>query len=162
MKIETFTLRSNDTGGIASLRQVHPDSGGNNISPQLSWINAPKETHSFAITMYDKDAPTGGGFWHWLMFDIPANISELPADSGNTFNHLISSGIIQSLNDFGTYGYGGPNPPHAHGWHTYMVTLYALDTATLGLSKDTPPAQVGFHLWQHTLSKASIIFYYRN
>ena len=74
MKIETFTLRSNDTGGVAALRQVHPDCGGQNISPELSWVNAPEGTRSFAITMYDKDAPTGGGFWHWLMFDIPASV----------------------------------------------------------------------------------------
>ena len=65
MKIETFTLRSNDTGGIATLRQVHPDCGGSNISPQLSWINSPQDTRSFAITMFDKDAPVDGGFWHW-------------------------------------------------------------------------------------------------
>ena len=97
MKIETFTLRSNDTGGVAALRQVHPDCGGQNISPELSWVNAPEGTRSFAITMYDKDAPTGGGFWHWLMFDIPASVGELRPDAGNTFGHLayiIHSGFI--------------------------------------------------------------------
>ena len=162
MKIETFTLRSNDTGGIASLRQVHPDCGGQNISPQLSWINPPVGTRGFAITMYDKDAPTGGGFWHWLMFNIPANVYELPADAGNSFRHLAPSGSVQSLNDYGMYGYGGPNPLHGHGWHNYLVTLYALDTDSLELPRDTPPAQVGFHLWKHMLAKASIVFYYRN
>lgn len=162
MKIETFTLRSNDTGGIASLRQVHPDSGGKNISPQLSWINPPENTHSFAITMFDKDAPIDGGFWHWLMFDIPASVSDLQADAGNTFNHLAPMGSVQSVNDFGTRGYGGPNPPHGHGWHNYMVTIYALDIESLELPKDTPPAQVGFHLWKHTIAKASIVFYYKN
>lgn len=110
MKIETFTLRSNDTGGIASLRQVHPDCGGQNISPQLSWINPPVGTRGFAITMYDKDAPTGGGFWHWLMFNIPANVYELPADAGNSFRHLAPSGSVQSLNDYGMYGLGPPYP----------------------------------------------------
>ena len=128
MKIETFTLRSNDTGGVAALRQVHPDCGGQNISPELSWVNAPEGTRSFAITMYDKDAPTGGGFWHWLMFDIPASVGELRPDAGNTFGHLAPVSAIQSLNDYGTYGYGGPNPPHGHGWHNYMITLYALET----------------------------------
>lgn len=162
MKIETFTLRSNDTGGTAALRQVHPDGGGENISPQLSWINQPENTRSFAITLYDKDAPTGGGFWHWLMFDIPANVNELPADAGNTLNHLAPSGCIQSINDFGTEGYGGPNPPHGHGWHCYMLTVYALDVETLGLPKEAHPSLVGFNLWQHTLAKASIVFYYKN
>lgn len=162
MKIETFTLRSNDTGGIATLQQVHPESGGKNISPELSWINAPGNTRSFAITMFDKDAPIDGGFWHWLMFDIPANVHDLPADAGNTFRHLAPAGAVQSINDFGNHGYGGPNPPHGHGWHSYMITLYALDVATLELPKDTPPAQVGFHLWKHGIAKASIVFYYRN
>lgn len=162
MKIETFTLRSNDTGGIATLRQAHPDSGGQNISPQLSWINAPKGTRSFAITMFDRDAPIEGGFWHWLMFNIPATVDQLPADAGNTFTHLAPAIAIQSMNDFGQYGYGGPNPPHGHGWHNYSITLYALDTETLELSKDTSPALVGFHLWKHTLAKATIVFYYKN
>ena len=63
--------------------------------------------------------------------------------------------------DYGTYGYGGPNPPHGHGWHNYMITLYALDIESLEMSKDTLPAQVGFKLWKHTLEKASIVFYYR-
>lgn len=162
MKIETFTLRSNDTGGIATLRQVHPDSGGQNISPQLSWINAPEGTRSFAITMFDRDAPIEGGFWHWLMINIPATVAQLPADAGNTFTHLAPATAIQSMNDFGQYGYGGPNPPHGHGWHNYSITLYALDTETLELSKDTSPALVGFHLWKHTLAKATIVFYYKN
>lgn len=162
MKIETFTLRSNDTGGIATLRQAHPESGGQNISPELSWINPPQGTLSFAITMFDRDAPIEGGFWHWLMFNIPANIHELPADAGNTFNHIAPFGSVQSINDFGHYGYGGPNPPHGHGWHNYAITLYALDIEKLELPKDTPPALIGFHLWKHTLAKASIVFYYRN
>ncbi|MEG1736821.1 MAG: YbhB/YbcL family Raf kinase inhibitor-like protein [Odoribacter sp.] len=162
MKIETFTLRSNDTGGIATLRQAHPDCGGSNISPQLSWINIPEDTHSFALTMFDKDAPVDGGFWHWLMFDIPANVNELPADAGNTFAQLAPGGSVQSINDYGLNGYGGPNPPHGHGWHNYMITLYALDIETLELPKNTPPALVGVHLWRHTLAKASIVFYYRN
>lgn len=162
MKIESFTLRSNDTGGIASLKQVHPDCGGQNISPQLSWINPPEGTRSFAITMYDKDAPTGGGFWHWLMFNIPATVNELPADAGNIFRRLAPSASKQSKNDYGTEGYGGPNPPHGHGWHNYTITLYALDIETLDLPKDTPPAQVGFQLWKHGLAQASIVFYYKN
>lgn len=162
MKIETFTLRSNDTGGIATLRQAHPDSGGQNISPQLSWINAPEGTRSFAITMFDRGAPIEGGFWHWLMFNIPATVDQLPADAGNIFTHLAPAAAVQSMNDFGQYGYGGPNPPHGHGWHNYSITLYALDTETLELSKDTSPALVGFHLWKHTLAKATIVFYYKN
>lgn len=141
---------------------MHSDIGGNNISPQLSWINAPADTRSFAITMYDKDAPTGGGFWHWIMFNIPATVFEVPANAGNTFNHLAPESAIQGMNDYGTYGYGGPMPPHGHGWHQYLITIYALDTENLILSKNTPPAQVGFQLWKHVIEKASIVFYYRH
>ena len=96
------------------------------------------------------------------MFDIPASVGELRPDAGNTFGHLAPVSAVQSLNDYGTYGYGGPNPPHGHGWHNYMITLYALDIESLEMSKDTLPAQVGFKLWKHTLEKASIVFYYRS
>ena len=85
-------------------------------------------------------------------FDCHAEVSR---DVG--FRTVMCSG----LNDFCSYGYGGPNPPHGHGWHNYMITLYALDIESLEMSKDTLPAQVGFKLWKHTLEKASIVFYYR-
>lgn len=162
MEIKTFTLGSNDLGGIGTLREAHFDCGGQNVSPQLSWINAPEGTRSFAITMYDKDAPTGSGFWHWLMFDIPATVNRLPADAGNPLQYLAPSDAIQSITDYGLYRYGGPNPPHGHGWHCYMITVHALQAASLKLTKDAPPARVGFALWKNTIAKASIVFYYQN
>jgi len=131
---KTFTLSSKDLGGQGTKRMEFNGFGcaGLNQSPQLSWENAPEGTQSFAITMYDPDAPTGSGFWHWVVFDIP-----------------------------GIKGFGGPCPPEGHGYHQYIFTIYALKTKTLGLDSNVHPALVGFNLWNQTLAKASIVAYYK-
>ncbi|MEG1615864.1 MAG: YbhB/YbcL family Raf kinase inhibitor-like protein [Bacteroidales bacterium] len=161
MDIHTFTLFSNDLGGVGTLREAAPACGGENISPQLSWINAPKGTKSFAITIYDQSAPTGGGFWHWLAFDIPVKTQTIPSGAGNPMRNLLPSGVIQSKNDYGQYGYGGPCPPEGDGFHLYLITVYALDVDSLGLDKDALANPVGFHLWMHTIEKASMVMYYK-
>lgn len=161
MDIHTFTLLSNEMGGIGTLRQAAKACGGENISPQLSWINAPKGTKSFAITIHDKDAPTGGGFWHWILFDIPAKMQTLPSGAGDISKNLLPSAIIQARNDYGEYGYGGPCPPEGHGFHQYLVTVYALDIESLGLTRDAMADPVGFNLWLHTIEKASMVMYYK-
>lgn len=160
---KTFTLSSNDLGGQTTTKQEFNGFGctGENKSPQLSWRNAPKGTKSFAVTMYDPDAPTGSGWWHWVVFDIPANSNELVAGAGNTALNLAPKTAIQSITDYGTNGYGGPCPPEGHGLHQYIITVYALKTANLGLDKKTNPAVVGYYLWQNTLAKASIVSYYK-
>lgn len=159
----TFTLSSNNLGGQAT--QVAEFNGfgctGKNQSPQLSWKNAPEGTQSFAITMYDPDAPTGSGWWHWLVFDIPPNINKIAPNAGNSNANLMPEGAIQSITDYGAYGYGGPCPPEGHGIHQYIITVYALKTKTLGLAKETNPAVVGYYLWNNTLAKASIVTYYK-
>lgn len=159
---QTFTLRSSDLSGQATDKQVFNGFGctGQNSSPQLSWENAPEETKSFAVTIYDADAPTGSGWWHWLIFDISATISELTTGAGNSALKLAPAGAVQSMTDFKTYGYGGPCPPEGSKPHRYVVTVYALDTEKLGLDADANPALVGFMLEQHVLQKASLIFYY--
>ncbi len=159
---QTFTLSSADVGGQATTRQVFKGFGcaGENISPQLSWKNAPKATKSFAVTMYDPDAPTGSGWWHWLVFDIPASVNQLPSGAGNPAKHLMPSGAVQSMTDFGQIGYGGPCPPKGDGAHAYVITVYALDTKHLGPDQKTNPAQVGFNINAHTIARASIVFYY--
>jgi Raf kinase inhibitor-like YbhB/YbcL family protein len=111
--------------------------------------------------MYDPDAPTGSGWWHWLVFDIPANINELVANAGNVSLNLAPKGSIQSITDYGAVGYGGPCPPEGHGLHQYIITVYALKTDSLGLTKDTNAAVVGYYLWNNTLAKASIVAYYQ-
>jgi hypothetical protein len=159
----TFTLSSTTVGGQASKTEEFNGFGcsGKNQSPQLSWNNAPSETKSYAITMYDPDAPTGSGFWHWLVFDIPATTTELVANAGDVKLNLVPKGVVQSITDFGGMGYGGPCPPEGHGIHQYIITVYALKTDKLGLDAKTNPALVGFNLWNQTLAKASIVMYYK-
>lgn len=159
----TFTLSSKDLGGMATVQEEFNGFGcsGKNQSPQLSWENAPEGTKSYAITMYDPDAPTGSGWWHWVVFDIPADINELVSNAGNTSVNLMPKGVIQSMTDFGGKGYGGPCPPKGHGMHQYIITVYALKTDKLGLDANSNPAVVGYNLWSNTLAKASIIAYYQ-
>ena len=130
----TFTLTSQDLGGQAATSNEFNGFGckGKNESPQLSWANAPEGTKSFAVTMYDPDAPTGSGWWHWVVFDIPSNITELVANAGNVELSLAPKGAIQSITDYGAKGYGGPCPPEGHGLHQYIITVFALKTDSLG------------------------------
>jgi len=160
---DTFTLSSNDLGGEATNREEFNGFGctGKNQSPQLSWKNAPEGTKSFAVTMYDPDAPTGSGWWHWVVFDIPENTTELVSGAGNIDLKLSPEGVIQSITDYGANGYGGPCPPEGHGIHQYIITVYALKTTKLGLDKSTNAAVVGYYLWNNTLAKASIVTYYK-
>lgn len=160
---ETFTLTSPGLGGVGTNKEVFNGFGceGENTSPMLKWTNAPEGTKSFAITMYDKNAPTGSGWWHWLVFNISSDTKMLPANAGDITSGLMPKGAIQSLTDFGGYGYGGPCPPKGHGYHQYMITIYALDVDKLDLDKDSSPAKVGYNLHGHTIEKASVVFYYQ-
>ena len=161
---KTFTLKSNNLGG--QVLKVNEFNGfgctGENKSPELSWENAPEGTKSFAITMYDPTAPTGSGWWHWVVFDIPANVNQLVANAGNISLGLAPKKAIQSNTDFGKPGYGGPCPPKGDGVnHQYIITVYALKTEGLGLTKDASPALVGYYLTNNTIAKASIVAYYK-
>ena len=160
---DTFTLSSNDLGGEATINEEFNGFGctGENQSPQLSWKNAPEGTKSFAITMYDPDAPTGSGWWHWIVFNIPTSTTELVANAGDIKLDLTPEGTIQSITNYGAQGYGGPCPPQGHGLHQYIITVYALKTDTLGLDENTNPAVVGYYLWNNTIAKASIVSYYK-
>lgn len=157
-----FTLKSADISGQLSQNQVLSGFGctGKNISPELNWQNAPADTKSFAVTVYDPDAPTGSGWWHWVVFDIPNTITNIKAGAGNLENNLAPKGSVQSVTDFGATGYGGPCPPSGDSPHRYIFTVYALNVEKLGVDKKSSPAMVGFFLNQHTISKASLIAYY--
>lgn len=159
---QTFTLKSNDVGGQATMKQVANGFGctGENQSPQLSWENAPAGTKSFAITMYDKDAPTGSGLWHWVVVDLPADTKELKAGAGDPSKKLLPVGAIVLNNDGGMQGYMGPCPPEGAAPHQYLVTVYALKTDKLGIDAKTGSAIAGFYLNSMMLAKASIVFYY--
>ncbi|MBD3830450.1 MAG: YbhB/YbcL family Raf kinase inhibitor-like protein, partial [Arcobacter sp.] len=155
---DNFTLSSSDLEGQLTSKQVFNGFGctGENISPELSWKDAPKGTKSFAVTVYDPDAPTGSGWWHWLVFDIPKDKFTLPRGFGNSE----SKDVIQSITDYGKSGFGGACPPIGDKAHRYEFTVYALDIETLGLDKNANPALIGFYLNSHSLAKASLISYY--
>lgn len=159
---QTFTLKSNEVGGQGTKKQEFNGFGcdGNNVSPELSWSYAPAGTKSFAVTVYDPDAPTGSGFWHWVVFNIPANATELVSGAGSIDSKLIPAGAVQSITDYGIKGFGGPCPPVNHGPHRYIFTVYALKTDKLGADANANPATVGYNLWMNTIEKASIVMYY--
>ena len=125
---------------------------GKNISPDLSWTGAPADTKSFAITMYDPDAPTGSGWWHWTAYDLPASVKSLPAGA----SHHLPAGAIEGRTDFGAPGFGGACPPPGSKPHRYIVTVFALKTEKLGVPAEASAAMVGFALNANTLAKASV------
>ncbi len=129
---------------------------GGNISPALKWKDIPSGTKSFALTMHDPDAPTGSGWWHWVVFNIPRDTRELAANAGDPSAGLMPKQAVQSRTDFGSTGYGGPCPPKGHGTHHYHITLYALDVEKLPLKEDAPAAKVGFYINQHKLADSRI------
>jgi len=157
-----FTLTSPDLGGQLTRDQVFAGFGctGSNISPALRWQDAPAGTRSFAITVYDPDAPTGSGWWHWVVFNIPASVSHLPADAGNPARGLAPQGSIQSITDYGKPGFGGACPPVGDRPHRYVFTVYALKVEKLELDSTAPPAMVGYYLNQNALAKSSLISYF--
>ncbi|WP_456407087.1 YbhB/YbcL family Raf kinase inhibitor-like protein [Thiolapillus sp.] len=129
---------------------------GNNISPALHWNDVPSGTKSFALTVHDPDAPREGGWWHWVVFNIPPDIRKLEADAGNPASDSMPKQAVQSRTDFGNPGYGGPCPPKGHGIHHYPFTLYALDTDKLPLGEKALPTQVHDMIRKHTLESSSI------
>ena len=159
---QEFTLKSDDLMGQLTNKQVFSGFGctGENISPALSWENAPNSTKSFAVTVYDPDAPTGSGWWHWLVFNISEKVHALKENAGNIEKKLAPKGSIQSVTDFGKTGFGGACPPKGDKPHAYIFTVHALDVAKLDLNSNSPPAMVGYFLNQYSLAKASLISYY--
>jgi Raf kinase inhibitor-like YbhB/YbcL family protein len=128
---------------------------GGNISPALNWSGAPTETKSFALSVYDPDAPTGSGFWHWVVFNIPPNVTSLPKGAGDPKGPDAPKGAVQSRTDFGVPGYGGPCPPQGDPPHHYQFTIFAVDTPKLDGDENTTAAIVGFMLHFHTLAKST-------
>jgi len=157
-----FILKSSDLkdGEKMPNGQVFNGMGyeGDNLSPQLSWENPPVGTKSFAITCYDPDAPTGSGWWHWGVANLPASISALPTGAGSGKGGL-PAGAVQTRTDFGKAGYGGAAPPEGE-HHRYQFTVYALDVDQLDVSEESSGAYLGFNLHFHTLGKASLTVIY--
>jgi len=154
-----FTLSSPEIkqGGAIADEQVFNGFGctGKNISPELKWSGAPAAAKSFALTVYDPDAPTGSGFWHWVVFNIPATATSIPKNAGDVKANLMPAGAVQSRTDFGVPGWGGPCPPQGDKPHRYIFTLFAVDVDKLDANAGTSAAVVGFNLHFHTLAKAT-------
>ena len=158
-----FTLSSTDisAGGQIAEQQVFNGFGckGGNVSPALSWSSPPPGAKSFALLMHDPDAPTGSGWWHWVLYDIPASVSSLPAGAGDPHKSLLPAGAVQGRTDFGTLGYGGPCPPPGKPHH-YYLRLYALKVAKLDVPADASAAYIGFTVRMQSLGKAELMGVY--
>jgi Raf kinase inhibitor-like YbhB/YbcL family protein len=155
-----FTLTSNDIrdGGVLPDAQVKAKG---DLSPHLAWSGAPEGTRSYAVTCYDPDAPTGSGFWHWTVANIPSDVTGLAAGAGSPGGDL-PKGAVQGRTDYGQPGFGGAAPPPGHGPHRYIFTVFAVDTERLDVTADDSGAVFGFNLHFHTLAKASITATYEN
>ena len=159
-----FRLTSPDLmpGAPIRLAQVYNAFGctGKNISPALSWSNPPAGTKSFALMVHDPDAPTGSGWWHWVVYNIPANIAALPARAGDPAAGLMPVGAVQGNTDFGTAGYGGPCPPAGDKPHRYYFRLHALKVEKLDLPPTATAAFVGFNVNANSLGVAELMAVY--
>jgi Raf kinase inhibitor-like YbhB/YbcL family protein len=156
----SFTLFSNDIaeGKFMDKKQVFNGFGcsGEDLSPHLKWSDAPAGTKSFAITAYDPDAPTGSGWWHWQVVNIPANVTELATNAGSVKEQLAPVGSLQIENDYGLKGFGGACPPQGHGIHHYRFTIHALSADKLELPENASGALTGYMINANTIESSSI------
>jgi Raf kinase inhibitor-like YbhB/YbcL family protein len=163
-KVPTFSVTSTDVtdGQRLPMPQVSGimGAGGEDRSPQLSWSGFPEETRSFAVTVYDPDAPTASGFWHWAVVDIPASVTELPSGAGDEAGGGLPAPAFQLPNDARMSQYVGAAPPEGSGRHRYFVVVHAVDTETLDLDRGATPSYLGFNLFTHTLGRATIVPWY--
>ncbi|MDY2941621.1 MAG: YbhB/YbcL family Raf kinase inhibitor-like protein [Varibaculum sp.] len=152
--VPVFSVSSSDfvDGGQLPFRL---SVAGGSVSPQLSWSGFPAETKSFAVTCYDPDAPTGCGWWHWLLIDIPVETTVLDRGIGES-DLLVDGAAFHLRNDGGTWAYNGANPPAGDRPHRYIFTVHALDVDTLSLDEDASAAVAGFNLTFHGIARASI------
>lgn len=133
---------------------------GENLSPALSWSGAPVGTQSYAVTVYDPDAPTGSGWWHWMVYNLPAETRSLPRGAGSVEKPQLPAGAVQQRIDFGVQGYGGMCPPEGSPPHRYIFTVYALKTPKLDIPADATAALAGYVIHANTLAKSSFTVRY--
>lgn len=154
-EVPSFTVTSSDVtdGGPIDLAHAHDSAGGQNTSPQLSWSGAPAGTLSYVVNIFDPDAPTPSGFWHWTAVDIPASVTSLDTGAGKDDDSL-PEGAFHVRNDFGQRQFDGPAPPAGDVVHRYVIAVHALDVEHLGVDPDATPTFVAFNVLFHTLGRA--------
>ena len=153
-ELPAFTLTSTDVAEGRTLPRAQVSgimgAGGQDVSPQLAWSGAPEGTRSYVVTMYDPDAPTPSGFWHWCLSNIPASVTELAAGAASN----PPEAAVKHRNDGGTDEYLGAAPPQGHGPHRYVLCVTAVDVDALEVDADTSPAAVNFNLFTHGIARA--------
>jgi Raf kinase inhibitor-like YbhB/YbcL family protein len=154
LRVESATFKD---GGMLTKAQEYNgmQCSGGNVSPELHWSAVPAGTKSLGLTMYDPDAPTGSGWWHWVVYNIPASTTSLPLGAGDASGAKLPAGTVQGRTDFGKPGYGGPCPPPGKPHH-YIFTLYALKVPSLALDKDASAAMVSANLHGNSVGKATV------
>ena len=161
-KVPSFTLTSKTVRAgrplpTAQLSGIFGAPGGKDVSPQLTWSGFPARTKSFVVSMYDPEAPTGSGFWHWVVADIPAAATSLPENAGTPGSTVLPAGAFQLGGDAGAARYIGGAPPKGSGVHDYYITVTALDVDKSGVGPTTSGALLGFTIGGHTLARATIV-----
>lgn len=153
-----FTLTSADVTDGRPLKTAQVSgimgAGGQDVSPQLSWSGFPEQTRSFAVTVFDPDAPTASGFWHWAVANLPATVTELPAGIGD--GSVLPGDALTLRNDAGMARYIGAAPPPGHGYHRYFIAVHAVKVEKLDLAADASPAYLGFNLFLNSIARAVI------
>jgi len=159
-EVPTFELTSPDLADGDALpawaRSGIMGAGGEDRSPALVWSGAPEGTKSFALAVYDPDAPTQSGWWHWAVANIPAEVASLPANAGDPDAGLLPAGTVTLANDAGLERFLGAAPPSGHGPHRYVFTVSALDVEHLDLPDGATPALLGFQVFQHVIGRAQL------
>ena len=141
------------------LPQVYTLCGGENISPKVTWMGFPKETKSFALTLFDPDAPTEHGWWHWIVVNIPIDVTLFPENAGSIDSKYFNLGF-QTINDYGEIGYGGPCPPPGNP-HRYILSVYALNVPKIEVNRKINPQIVSGYIEKHALDVASVVGLYK-
>ena len=154
-----FTLSSPTIkpGSMLTQAQVFNGFGctGKNISPALVWSGSPAGTKSFAVTVYDPDAPTGSGWWHWVVINLPADTKGLAEGAGTADGKGLPAGAVQGRTDFGSPGFGGACPPEGNKPHRYIFTVFALKTDKIDVPADATAALIGFMINANKLGSAT-------